>query len=168
MRSLIRRLLRSPIVIVPLLGLALLAWMRLDAAKPTPPRGGAADPSWQRPAEPPAPRPGADAPWREPAATLAPTPTPLQGCRAVDGDTLHCGAIRVRLRGVDTPERNEPRYREAGRALQAMVDQCRAGLTLLPHHRSHDRIVGDVLCAGTNLGHAMDAAGWSKPVGARR
>lgn len=150
-----RRLLRSPIVLVLLLGLALLAWWRPDLL-PLP-----------EPAEPPA-RPAGDPGWREPAATLAPTPTPLTACRAVDGDTLHCQGIRVRLRGVDTPERNEPRYREAGRALQAMVEACRPGLMLVPHHRSHDRIVGDVLCGSTNLGEAMDEAGWSKPVGARR
>ena len=86
----------------------------------------------------------------------------------MDGDTLHCSGTRVRLRGVDTPEYGEPRYREATRALQRMVDDCGPGLTLIPRHRSHDRIVGDVLCADRNIGQAMDAAGWSKPVGARR
>ena len=128
-------------------------------------------PPWSEPSPPPGRAPArsaGDGGWREPAATLAPTPTPLAACRAVDGDTLHCQGVRVRLRGVDTPERNEPRYREAGQALQALVDACRPGLTLVPHHRSRDRIVGDVLCGGTNLGQAMDEAGWSKPLGARR
>lgn len=120
---------------------------------------------WQAPQTPPPPPARA---WTEPPATLAPTPTTLAACRAVDGDTLHCEGIRVRLRGVDTPEAGEPRYREATRALQSMVDACRAGLTLIPRHRSHDRIVGDVLCERRNIGQAMDAAGWSKPVGARR
>ncbi len=106
--------------------------------------------------------------WVEPPRTLAPTPTALTACRAVDGDTLHCTGYRVRLRGVDTPEMGEPSYREATRALQRMVDDCAPGLTLIPRHRSHDRIVGDVLCTGRNIGQAMDAAGWSKPVGARR
>ena len=154
-RSLVRALLRSPIGILLLAGLLALLWLR-PALFP-----GATPP-------PTPPRSGDDPGWREPAATLAPTPTPLLSCRAVDGDTLHCGAVRVRLRGVDTPERNEPRYREAGRALQAMVEACRPGLTLVPHHRSHDRIVGDVLCGRTNLGQEMDEAGWSKPAGARR
>lgn len=106
--------------------------------------------------------------WTEPAPTLDPTPTPLFACRAVDGDTLHCDRLRVRLRGVDAPERGEPRHREAGRALQAMVEACTVRLVLIPRHRSHDRIVGDVLCGARNIGREMDAAGWSKPVGARR
>jgi hypothetical protein len=41
-------------------------------------------------------------------------------------------------------------------------------LVLVPHHRSYDRIVADVICRGVDVGRAMDAAGWSKPVGARR
>lgn len=150
-RGLVRALLRSPIGVVLLLGLLALLWFRPELLRPSPPV-----------------RPGDDPEWREPAATLAPTPTPLTACRAADGDTLRCTGIRVRLRGVDTPERDEPRYRDAMRALQAMVEACEAGLTLIPHHRSHDRIVGDVLCGTVNLGHAMDAAGWSKPHGARR
>lgn len=165
-----RALPRSPLVLVLLFGL--LAWLAswldlpglITAPAPDLPSSSAPAPL---PGQPPARRAG-DAAWREPAATLAPTPTPLAGCRAVDGDTLHCQGVRVRLRGVDTPERDEPRYREAGRALQAMVDACRPGLTLIPHHRSRDRIVGDVLCGTTNLGQAMDEAGWSKPEGARR
>ena len=30
--------------------------------------------------------------------------TPIMGCRAVDGDTLRCGAERVRLLAIDSPE----------------------------------------------------------------
>ena len=68
----------------------------------------------ERPA-PPTAAPSASG-WTEPPRTLAATPTPLNACRAVDGDTLHCSGTRVRLRGVDTPEYGEPRYREATRA----------------------------------------------------
>ena len=149
---LLRRLLRSPIGIIVLMGVLTLVWFRPDLL---------------RQQAPPAPS-GDDPAWREPTATLAPTPAAIRACRAVDGDTLHCAGTRVRLRGVDTPEREEPNYREATRALQAMVDACRTGLTLIPHHRSYDRIVGDVLCGGQNIGQAMHAAGWSKPAGARR
>jgi hypothetical protein len=35
-------------------------------------------------------------------------------------------------------------------------------LDVLPHHRSHRRVVADVLAGGVNVGAAMDAAGWSK------
>jgi hypothetical protein len=41
-------------------------------------------------------------------------------------------------------------------------------VVVIPHHMSHRRIVGDVLVGGENVGLAMDAAGWSKPTGARR
>jgi hypothetical protein len=41
-------------------------------------------------------------------------------------------------------------------------------LVIIPRHRSWGRIVADVLCQGEDVGRAMDAAGWSKPVGARR
>ncbi|HYF06709.1 MAG TPA: hypothetical protein VD970_03745 [Acetobacteraceae bacterium] len=148
-----RRLPRSPLALLFLLGLILVGYLW--------PQGDLAPPAT-------GPRPGDDPGWIEPPATLDPTPTRLADCRAVDGDTLHCTGIRVRLRGVDTPERGEPNHREATRALQAMVASCRRDLVLIPRHRSHDRIVGNVLCGDTDLGHAMDAAGWSKPEGARR
>lgn len=34
--------------------------------------------------------------------------------------------------------------------------------------KAADRLVADVICRGVDVGRAMDAAGWSKPVGARR
>jgi endonuclease YncB( thermonuclease family) len=163
----LRALLRLPLAYVLLIGL--LAWLALWLDLPRIAAALLPPSSLPSPSQTSSsPRSTGNPSWREPAATLAPTPTPLSACRAVDGDTLHCAGVRVRLRGVDTPERDEPRYREAGRALQAMVEACRPGLMLIPHHRSRDRIVGDVLCGGTNLGQAMDEAGWSKPVGARR
>jgi endonuclease YncB( thermonuclease family) len=38
------------------------------------------------------------------AAWLHWQPGPLQMCRAVDGDTIHCGEQRVRVLGLDAPE----------------------------------------------------------------
>lgn len=105
--------------------------------------------------------------WHEPARTLAPMPFTCVAPRAIDGDTLACrGGPRVRLRGVDTPERGEPRYRAATRELQRRLDGCT--VRVVPHHRSWERIVGDVIACGTNIGPAMDRDGWSKPTGARR
>lgn len=105
--------------------------------------------------------------WTEPPRSLRPEPFACARPRALDGDTLQCrGGTRVRLRGVDTPERGEPRYREATRELQRRLRGCQ--VKVVPHHRSYDRIVGDVLACGVNVGQAMDAAGWSKPTGARR
>lgn len=111
--------------------------------------------------------PAAALAWVEPPATLAPIPFACAAPRAVDGDTLRCGdGTRVRLRGVDTVERGEPGWAAAREELQRRVS---GGLVVVvPHHTSHGRVVGDVLVGGANVGVAMDSAGWSKPVGARR
>lgn len=37
-------------------------------------------------------------------ASFTPYGEPLQGCRAVDGDTLRCGPERIRLLAIDAPE----------------------------------------------------------------
>lgn len=39
----------------------------------------------------------------------------------VDGDTLDCSGIRVRLWGIDAVERGRPGYREAGAHLQKLT-----------------------------------------------
>ncbi len=105
--------------------------------------------------------------WVEPPRTMAPEPFTCIVPRALDGDTLECrGGTRVRVRGVDTPERGEPRYRAATRELQRRLDGC--VVQVVPHHRSYNRIVGDVIACGIEVGPAMDRAGWSKPSGARR
>jgi endonuclease YncB( thermonuclease family) len=85
----------------------------------------------------------------------------------VDGDTLACaGGTRVRLRGVDTAERGEAGWLAARDELRRRVAAGR--VVVIPHHMSRGRIVGDVLVGGLNVGQAMDRAGWSKPIGARR
>jgi endonuclease YncB( thermonuclease family) len=59
-----------------------------------------------------------DAQWREPPRTMQPAQQRFTDCRAVDGDTLACRQGRVRLRGVDTPERGESGYRAAQQELR--------------------------------------------------
>lgn len=120
---------------------------------------------------PPAGYPGGE--WREPPRTLEPAAMRCAVTRLADGDTFSAGCtpgggVRIRVRGVDTPERGEARYDEARLALDAMLRRCDYRVTVIPHHHNHDRIVGDVMCGSVNVGQAMDAAGWSKPVGARR
>lgn len=105
--------------------------------------------------------------WTEPPRTLPPVAVACVVVHVVDGDTLDClNGPRVRVRGVDTPERGEPRYHEATQELARRV--LGREVALLPHHRSRGRTVADVVADGINVGRAMDAAGWSKPVGARR
>ena len=43
-------------------------------------------------------------------------------CTAIDGDTLRCGAERVRLAHIDTPERYEAGFREAKDAMRLLVE----------------------------------------------
>ena len=105
--------------------------------------------------------------WREPPRTMQGAPQQHTGCRPVDGDTLACTQGRVRLRGVDTPERGESGYRAAQQALQRRTQG--GSVTVMPHHRDrYGRVVGDVYSRGQNVGRSMDAAGYSKPYGARR
>ncbi len=105
--------------------------------------------------------------WREPPRSLNGGPQTYTGCRAVDGDTLACREGRVRLRGVDTPERGESGYRAAQQELGRRMGG--STVTVAPHHRDrHGRVVGDVYVRGKNVGREMDAAGWSKQNGARR
>lgn len=61
------------------------------------------------------------------AAAVCTAPTPTGQMRVdnpgvVDGDTLRAGpGLRLRLWGVDTPERGQPGYAEAGRVLQSLT-----------------------------------------------
>jgi len=42
-----------------------------------------------------------------PASKTAPAPAPLVAVRVVDGDTLHAGDRRIRLVGIDAPEKTQ-------------------------------------------------------------
>lgn len=105
--------------------------------------------------------------WREPARTY---PEGVRwACVAVgwaDGDTLtaRCdgrpGTVAVRLRGVDSEERGEARWRPAREELRRRT--AGQALAVEPHHRSRQRVVADVLVGGADVGMAMDNAGWSK------
>lgn len=96
-------------------------------------------------------------------------------CEAIawaNGDTLavRCRGIaqplRVRVRGVDAPQRGERRFWEAAEELRRRTQGTE--LAVLPHHRSGNQVVADVLDGAINLGEAMDWAGWSRPQCARR
>jgi micrococcal nuclease len=67
------------------------------------------------------------------AAWLHWQPGPLQTCRAVDGDTIHCGEQRVRVRGLDAPElrgRCEAERRLALAATERLSDLLEDGVRL--------------------------------------
>ena len=55
------------------------------------------------------------------AAAPAAAVDQLYGCRAIDGDTLRCGAERIRLRAIHAPELHEPGGPEARARLERML-----------------------------------------------
>jgi endonuclease YncB( thermonuclease family) len=94
------------------------------------------------------------------AAWLNWQPAPLQACRAVDGDTIRCGETRIRLAGIDAPERRarceaERRLAEAAtERLSALLEggvslratgEDRFGRTLAVVHNDQGEDVGAVL-----------------------
>lgn len=54
----------------------------------------------------------------------------LSGLLATDGDTMRAGDLRIRIWGIDAPERGEPGYRASTEALRSLITgrtlQCEA------------------------------------------
>lgn len=74
-------------------------------------------------------------------------------CRAIDGDTLHCGAERVRLRGIHAPELREPGGVEARDRLARLV--AGAEVRLVRHGRDRwGRTRADVWVGGRRITQA--------------
>ncbi len=87
--------------------------------------------------------------------------------RVVDGDTLWLGRIKIRLNGIDAPERGRPRYTAATRALQ-QVTYGKIVTCVLNGEKSYDRYIGrcfvgpaDVAAAVIASGNALDCARYS-------
>ena len=80
----------------------------------------------------------------------------------VDGDTLRYGAERVRLRGIDTPELNEPGGQAARQRLEEWL---RSGpLRIVSRGRDvYDRLVADVFVDGQNVAEMLSREGYAKP-----
>ena len=106
-----------------------------------------------------------------PSAAAADAPGGLKGvARVVDGDTLVLAGVRVRLWGVDAPERDQscadaqgaeyPCGRRASRALEALV----AGREATCEPRDHDRYGRTVArCSvdGRDLGRQLVRSGFA-------
>ena len=105
--------------------------------------------------------------WREPKRTF-----PVNSewhCSAqhwTDGDTFAvlCRGppepITIRVPGVDTVERGDPRWRASRAELRKRTEFTE--IRILPHHPNRGRIVADVIVRGMNVGQDMHATGWSK------
>ena len=90
----------------------------------------------------------------------------------VDGDTFWIGRVKIRLCGINAPERGRPGYREANKFIQQLIG--RQSVRCIPvgsgtpcdgrsKKRSHDRVVmqcfvgkRDVAGAMVRSGHARD------------
>jgi endonuclease YncB( thermonuclease family) len=73
-----------------------------------------------------------------------------QACRALDGDTLQCGAERVRLYDVYAAEWDEPGGREARRNLQRRLAE--GGVRLVRHGQDrYGRTLADAYVNGRKI-----------------
>jgi endonuclease YncB( thermonuclease family) len=103
------------------------------------------------------------------AVAVAPVPEPLQGpVRVIDGDTFDLGGVRVRLHGVDAPERGQICRDAQGRDWACgawATGQVRALIgerPLVCHdlgERTHGRVVAACRLDGQDLGAQLVAAG---------
>jgi endonuclease YncB( thermonuclease family) len=106
-----------------------------------------------------------------PAPQSAPAPAPLEAVRAVDGDTLRAGDLRIRLIGIDAPEKAQT-CRDAQSRAWACGIAAREQLEALVAHgavrcaaQGHDRYgrtlavcsAGDV----ADIGGALVRAGYA-------
>ena len=87
-----------------------------------------------------------------------PTSQPIY---TIDGDTLRMGSERIRLRGIDTPELNEPRGPEARLRLEQLLKE--GPIRIVPHGQDvYGRTVADVFVNGKNVAEVLRSEGFAK------
>ena len=87
-----------------------------------------------------------------------PTSQPIH---TIDGDTLRMGSERIRLRGIDTPELNEPRGPEARQRLEQLLKE--GPIRIVPHGQDvYGRTVADVFVDGRNVAEVLRSEGFAK------
>ncbi len=80
----------------------------------------------------------------------------------VDGDTFRYGTERVRLRGIDTPELDEPNGQAARLRLEELLHSGQ--VHIVPHGRDvYDRLVADVFVDDRNVTDILSQEGYAKP-----
>lgn len=89
------------------------------------------------------------------------------GCRVIDGDTLRCGRERIRVQGVDTPEKGQPGYDAAKQRLRELTDGKRLRIDRVAKDR-YGRTVGKVTVDGMDVGKRLKQEGHVKPKSPRR
>jgi micrococcal nuclease len=84
--------------------------------------------------------------------------------RIVDGDTVTLrDGERVRLLAIDTPERGEPLYKDAGLHLAQLVEGREVRLEFGPRRRdSYHRLLAHLWLGDTLISEAMLASGYAR------
>ncbi|NND67425.1 MAG: hypothetical protein HKN19_07555 [Halioglobus sp.] len=83
--------------------------------------------------------------------------------RVADGDTVsvldrHGKQHKIRLFGIDSPERDQPHGRQAGKALAGLVDGKEVGVVVVEKD-DYGRTVGTIYFGQTNINAAQVGAG---------
>ena len=79
----------------------------------------------------------------------------------IDGDTIHIGSERIRLRGLDAPELSEPEGQAAKERLGELLRS--ESIQIVPHGRDiYDRLVADVFVNGLNVAEMLKSEGYAK------
>jgi len=79
----------------------------------------------------------------------------------IDGDTIRIGSDRIRLRGIDTPEMNEPDGQAAKERLEELLRD--ESPEIVPYGRDvYDRLIADVFVNGHNVAEMLESEGFAK------
>ncbi|HEX7765429.1 MAG TPA: thermonuclease family protein [Nitrospira sp.] len=72
------------------------------------------------------------------------------------------GSERIRLRGIDTPELNEPGGQAARQRLEQLLQE--GPIRIVPHGQDiYGRTVADVFVNGRNVAETLKVEGFAKP-----
>jgi endonuclease YncB( thermonuclease family) len=88
-----------------------------------------------------------------------PTSQPIY---TIDGDTLRVGADRIRLRGINTPELDEPGGEAARQRLMELLQQ--GPIRIVSYGQDiYGRTIADVFVDGRNVAEVLRQEGHTKP-----
>lgn len=87
---------------------------------------------------------------------------PRGGFRVHDGDTFSVGARRIRIRGIDAPERGQPGAAAAARRLAELLRH--RPVVIVPVGRDvYGRLLADVYVGGRRVADLLRQEGFGKP-----
>jgi endonuclease YncB( thermonuclease family) len=82
--------------------------------------------------------------------------------RLIDGDTFAYGAERIRIRGIDTPEKSDSGGFEATQRLDLLLKD--GPIVVVPEAvDKYGRVVADVYVNGRNVAEVLKDEGYAKP-----